>query len=164
MRRSLFVALLYLHATTAFAGLEPTKPSQLADVFTSQSTACKGDRGAVIGIPIDRIANPDGTTSPLTIPPKQVFVLTSLELVSISTAGHAFLALVQKQSGGANGPTIGIRRGMTDSTASLNTTFEFGRGAVIKAGTTICVILVDASQATTLVAEAVGHGYFAKDN
>ena len=78
MRHSLLVVIassLSL-ASTATAGLLPSKPSQLADVSSGSNISCKFFAQAYA---IDTVQESDGTAATFEIPAKHVFVVTSVD-------------------------------------------------------------------------------------
>ena len=92
MRHSLLVVIassLSL-ASTATAGLLPSKPSQLADVSSGSHISCKFFAQAYA---IDTVQESDGTAATFEIPAKHVFVVTSVDFnIQGPASGHRYEA------------------------------------------------------------------------
>src|SRR5262245_2050253 len=126
---TLVVLVSLLSTVVADAGLVPTKASQL--VTLQRAGACP-ITGPPTAVGLQFLVAPDGTTSPFTIPAKQVLVLTDIEIftkfqpagrvyfgsVLIGTTAHPALAAYRYETVSASG-TIAVH-------------FTPGNGLVVK--------------------------------
>ncbi len=166
MLRSIIAATssLCLLSSVSAAALAPSKPSQLADAGTSYQTPCPQVFPDTDVYPIDVINLPDGTTAPFVIPPKQVFVVTAVDIAAQNiTAGHSyFLELFRLTPAGGLGTLIVNASGTTPTTGRVGAQLVIPNGSVVKSGTTLCVGTFDGNTGST-TPEVIVHGFFAKD-
>jgi len=142
----LVVALVFLGAVPARGELGPVKPSQLVTILSGHSTCGLSGTGTTI----DSVGN-GGLT--LQIPPKQVLVITDVEVVQfgLTPGASSFVAFDLEPENRSYFSTLLIA-GAGGSAAGQR---SFEHGIVVKPGTTICSFQNDAFW--TL------RGYFTKD-
>jgi len=162
MRHSLLVVIassLSL-ASTATAGLLPSKPSQLADVSSGSNISCKFFAQAYA---IDTVQESDGTAATFEIPAKHVFVVTSVDFnIQGPASGHRYEAAVSREN-----PTTGANANITEiagvSNGSVNATIVIPSGSVVKSGMRLCSVVDDFTDFSHPIAEVIVHGFFAAD-
>ena len=162
MRRLRLVLVLACLAVAARgeAGLAPTKSSQLVTLLAGG--ACP-DAGQVNASAVVTRVAADGSTSGLVIPPKQVLVLNDIQVSATNQiAGDPFFVAVL-----VVGPGTSSLVAATHTTApgsAVGVTFAPPTGITVKAGSTVCVQIVDFNHPTAFVgALGVAHGFFAPD-
>ena len=143
------------------APLAPTKPSQAVTVQSlSQGDLCVPGEPS-LGRRVNIKQNGDGTTEPFTIPPKTVFVVTSVD-VSIQGApasrkilGGLYIASAQQVGAGSN---VAVVPAESDADGLGNGTMTLPSGFPVKSGANLCFLTVPPGSFNALV-----HGFFAKD-
>jgi hypothetical protein len=161
MRTLLGALLSAILVTSAHAtGVEPKKPSQLVQIQynTSSPTLCPNGHLA-----LDQLVAADGTVSPFTIPDGQVLVITEARLgQGIHIAGRPVLVLLERSS--AAGTNIIAAEAAVDDAAGLHTSvFTFPTGAIVKAGTNICIFAKDVLNGTNLFVGGQVYGFLTPD-
>ena len=148
----LCLALLAPAATSA-GPLAPAKASDLVAVYTKGDGACP-----VAGRPFDTRVMPDGTEVPFAIPPKKVFVITSLQFTFESSSPpnhHATPTVSLQAAGAAVGVPLLVGSAVTDAEGGGSGSVVVPNGVTVRSGT-IC-LAVGSSQ------NGILHGFFAKD-
>jgi len=146
----------------AEAGLAPAKASQLVTLIAAGQCAITGHPNAA-GLQF-RIGG-DGSSTFFTVPPKQVLVLTYIEMSSKDQiAGHVFLGDVLVGTGGqGNFAALRFEPALANGTVAVSFAPTNG-GIVVKSGNTACIELVDtASPAAFVGAVGSANGFLAAD-
>jgi hypothetical protein len=148
---ALGLALLLPHVAHA-AALAPAKASDLVAVYTKGNGDCP-----VAGRPFDTRVMPDGTEVPFVIPPKKVFVITSLQFTfeSSSPPNHHATPTVSLQTGAPVGVPLLVGSALTDAEGDGSGSVVVPNGVTVRSGT-ICLAVGES-------ATGVLHGFFAKD-
>jgi hypothetical protein len=158
--RLLTVALLCLIALPAAAGpLAPTKASQVAILVPTATT--KSGCGAN-AYPVDTMRKSDGTVVPFVIPPKEVFVVTSLDVFGEAQEPNRryFFSLSIDNTPGVPGGTLVIGdAGLTDSAGGYAGSVTVPTGAIVPSGVLLCSKIGGPSEEPTFMRV---HGFFAK--
>lgn len=168
MRTIVIAAALSAVASTAFAApLAPTKPSEVATLTTSFAL-CPVNSPKSNVLAIDRISLPDGSQVPFVIPPKQVFVVTAVEMyVQFVAAGKRCelnLFRLNNQASGGFGGFISDQI-ITSTGGAVHSSMTFPTGSIVKSGTQLCILAVnlDGGAQEQPAPYATVHGFFAKD-
>jgi hypothetical protein len=149
---ALALALLLPHVAHA-AALAPAKASDLVAVYTKGNGDCP-----VAGRPFDTRVMPDGTEVPFVIPPKKVFVITSLQFTFESSSppnNHATPTVSLQLPGAVTGVPLVIGAAVTDADGGASGSVVVPNGVTVRSGT-ICF-------AVGTTQSAILHGFFAKD-
>ena len=158
--RSLAAALLCLIALPAAAGpLSPTKASQVALLMPTATTESGCGASAY---PVDTMRKSDGTVVPFAVPPKEVFVVTSMDVWGDAEEPNRryFFSLSIDNSPGIPGGTLVVGdAGLTDSTGGYAGSVSVPTGAIVPSGVQLCAKIDGPSEEPTFVRV---HGFFAK--
>ena len=140
-------------ALTAGA-LVPNKASDLRTVVgEAPGTQCPGINNPGFRT-VDRQQNPDGTTSPFSIPAKSVFVVTSLDVqVGGNGAGATAEAVLLVSDGTGNLTEIAECGGIAGSNGFATASCTMPVGTAVKSGATLCFVGL----------RAIVHGFIARD-
>jgi hypothetical protein len=142
-----------LNVTSAWAApLAPVKPSGVV-TLASDGTTCAGS-----GLLVNTRILPDGTTTPFTIPAKQVLVITEVEWgvidVPVSQTFDFYLFLTTTP---ATALPLVASSALADATGHAGTTTQVSN-AIVKAGPSLCAVDYPGSSSLFLV-----RGFLAKD-
>ncbi len=126
--------------TPAAAVVVPKKPSETRVVMGNSTTSppCPGSFGL---LRVDMQQNPDGTTTPFSVPPKSAFVITSWDFLaggSVSALNGVDLVLVD--AGGTSVSYLSIGRSLASSTGSAGGTVATPDGAIVRGGANLCFV------------------------
>ena len=91
---ALVVALLLSFALVARSGAAALGPKKASDLRTVSDLAGHLCPNVLLGIALDTVQNPDGTTAPFVVPPGSVFIVTSWEWVDCAGTPDGFLPVV----------------------------------------------------------------------
>jgi len=145
-------------AASAAAVVAPRKPSELrvARGDTVSSPMCPGGTGRRV----DTRQNPDGTTSPFSIPAKSVFVVTSFDWIAATEPGGlAGVDLFVVDAAGTSFAFISHARAVATATVGNGGgTVATPEGAVVKSGSHLCFLGTGASLTAVVV-----RGFLTKD-
>jgi hypothetical protein len=145
------------------APLAPTKPSQIVTLQPDVIIGTPPCSGVQLGV--RQIVNPDLTTSLLTIPDKQVLVVTSGTWRTGSAATpadrHLSLRLFLKD-GTANQAVVVLGAGeVSDVDQRASGSFRLDPGFVVRPGQVICAEL--ATNGLPVAVTVIANGYLTKD-
>ncbi len=141
-------------APAAAGALAPSKPSQLVTLSSSGGDTCAAPLGT--WFKMDSQVNADASSSPFTIPPGMVLVLTQADWTDQGGTADVDRFIIRLQNGteipfvGDGTRTIGASAG--------GGSISFSPGVVVKPGTDICV-----TSTSTGFTAATFHGYLTKD-
>jgi hypothetical protein len=147
---ALGLALLAPHVASA-AALAPAKASDVVAVYTKGNVDCPNG-----GTAFDTRVLPDGTEVPFAIPPKKVFVITSLQFSFEADAppNHHATPTVSLQNGATIVPLL-VASAVTDAEGDASGSLVVPQGVTVRSGT-ICITVGNS-------ASGMLHGFFAKD-
>jgi len=158
---ALVVALVLSPAFVARSGAADLAPKRASDLRTL-STSRRGCPNLAVGLALDTVQNPDGTTAPFVMPPGTVFIVTSWEWVDCTgTADNRPAVVLLFANTDLNGSLLSLSSGTTTSTSSENcsaSVVQTPGGVAVKSGTTLCF-----SDGNTNASVLV-HGFIARDN
>lgn len=145
------------------APLAPSKPSQIVTLQPDVLIGTPPCSGVQLGV--RQMVNPDLTTAPLTIPDKQVLVVTSGTWRTASAATpadrHLSLRLFLKD-GTANQAVVVLGAGeVSDVDQRASGSFRLDPGFVVRPGQTICAEL--ATNGLPVAVTVIANGYLTKD-
>jgi hypothetical protein len=162
MRRIAALALpLLALAVPASAGpLAPTRPSQVVTLLTSAVTdsACGST-----AYPVDLMRIADGSVVPFEAPPKQVFVVTSMEVYGVASEvnrRYRFALLVENSPPIVGGSLLHGDAGLTDAAGNYAASVVEPTGVVVPPGALLCSQVDGPSEQP---AHARVHGFFTKN-
>ena len=143
------------------APLAPTKPTQAVTVQSLTQSAFCVPGEPTLGRRVDIKQNGDGTIEPFTIPPKTVFVVTSIDLAQQAPAsrhitGSLYVASAQQVGAGS---VVAIVPAQSDADGIGNGTMTLPSGFPVKSGANLCFLTFPPAGSVA----ALVHGFFAKD-
>lgn len=158
---ALVVALLLSPAFVTRSGAADLAPKRASDLRTL-STSRRVCPNLLVGLALDTVQNPDGTTAPFVVPPGTVFIVTSWEWADCTGTSDNRPAVVSLFANtDLNVSLLSLGSGTTTSTSSENcsaSVVQTPGGVAVKSGTTLCFSDIN-TDATVLV-----HGFIARDN
>ena len=158
--RLLAVALLSVSALPAAAGpLAPTKASQVAVLMPTATDKSSCGQNAY---PVDTMRKSDGTVEPFVVPPKEVFVVTSMDVFGSAdepNRRYFFSLSIDNTPAIAGGTLVVGDAGLTDSTGGYAGSVSVPTGAIVPSGAQLCSKIDGPSEEPTFVRV---HGFFAK--
>jgi hypothetical protein len=158
----ILVATPFLAPLLARAGLTPTKGSQLVTAFTAGACPIPGHTGQNSQV-LTQMVNGDGSTVPLVIPPKKIFVLTDvIATTGAEPAGDVVLVSLIVGSA-ATGNIVAARFDTVAAGGTIAANFQFPTGVPIKSGSVACVEMLNLTHGGFIGFTAFAHGYLAAD-
>ena len=139
--------------TATAGGLAPSKASQLITVASSTS-ACN-----ISGtFKVNTQQNPDGTTTPFSVPAGLVFVVTSYDWFLASSGSPGATVLLQLTVEAATSfSLVSAQIQKTDANGFAGGNVQLPPGFVVKSGANLCAATLGVSPAVVV------HGFLAKD-
>lgn len=163
MRRiaALAPTLLAALALPASAGpLVPTRPSQ---IVTLSPTAVTDSGCGTSAYPVDTMRKSDGSLVPFVVPPKQVFIVTSMDVFGSADAPsrhYSFQLSIDNSPSIPGGSILVGDAGLTDADGSYAGSVTAPTGVVVPPGALLCASLEGPNAEPTFTRV---HGFFAKD-
>jgi hypothetical protein len=158
--RSLAAALTCLIALPAAAGpLVPTKASQVAILLPTATTESGCGPNAY---PVDTMRKSDGTVVPFVVAPKEVFVVTSVDVWGEAEEPNRryYFSLGIDNTPGIPGGTLVVGdAGLTDSSGGYAASMTVPTGAIVPSGVLLCSKIDGPAEEPTFVRV---HGFFSK--
>src|SRR5262245_48219463 len=151
--RALFAASLVCAASAPAAVLAPSRPSELATIYSPNGPNSCGNGSGELGFQI----LPDTVSVPFAVPPGQVFVLTRLD---VALGGSAIANVNLRGVNVATGATASFAYQLVDVSGVATIHFEFPHGIVVKPGVRLCITT---SSSIVSVADSYGYGFFTRD-
>ena len=155
-------ALLAPMARTFAAGLGPVKGSQLVTAYTAGACPISGHTGTNSAL-VSQMVNADGTTTAFTIPAKKIFVLTELTATTGGQPAGDTMLINAEIGSAATGNIVAARFTTVEPSGSVAAEFQIPTGIAIKAGSFLCVDMLDLTHGGFTGFTAIAHGYFAPD-
>ena len=147
-------------ALTAGA-LEPTKASDLVEAYGDYSTPCIPNSNFA---QVNVLQHGDNTTTAFAIPSGMVLVITEARIYGIGNPNDPASVGLYRFTAPSTVTSMGFAIGVFDLVGNFSADISFGKGAVVKSGTTICALANNRNDGTQPAHPSVLlHGYFAKD-
>jgi hypothetical protein len=161
-RLVVIAALSLLPCAAEAAGLGPTKASQLFSGYTFGSCPIPGHTGSN-SIRLSRMVGSDGSTTDLVIPPKKVLILTDVVATTSAVAAGNVLATTVVVGSAADGDIVAARFDSATAGGVGTATFTFPTGIAVRAGSIVCISMLNLTAGGFVGHSSFVHGYFAPD-
>jgi len=149
--------------TAAHAVLAPTKASQLVTVYGSGSCPLTGFNAQNSQV-LSFVVHADSSTSPFTIPPKQVFVLTDVTTTGYGNVpSDVMLGTISVGTLPGISGVLGARYEAAGGGGAVAVTIEFPVGVAVKSTSLMCTQLLNFTHPGPVYPTSTAHGFFAPD-
>ena len=161
---ALVVALLLSPAFVARSGAAGLGPKRASDLRTVSDLAGHLCPNVLLGIALDTVQKPDGTTAPFVVPPGNVFIITSWEWIDCASTPDGlppagFVELFADNNLTMRQALLSSGGGTTTKTSTSNCSVgvvQTPGGVAVNSSATLCVSNLDAT--------VVVHGFLTRDN
>lgn len=158
----MIAAMLGCSTSAHAATLAPVKGSQLVTVLANGACPIPGYTGSNSFL-FTQMVKADGSTVLLTIPPKQILVITDVTIsASNEPAGDSMLSLVAVGTA-AFGNAIAGRFDTTATGGTVTAEFQFPAGVAVKSTSSACAEMLNLTHGGFVGLTAIAHGFFAPD-
>jgi hypothetical protein len=163
MRRTAALALPLLAALAASASAGPLAPSRPSQIATLVATAVLDSACGATAYPVDTMRKADGSVVPFVVPPKQIFVVTSMDVFGSADQAnrrYLFALLVDNAPNIPGGALLVGDAGLTDASGNYAGSVAVPNGVPVPPGAVLCARIDGPTDEPTFTRV---HGFFAKD-